>query len=81
MARFAAVTDEDLARARQEPEFRRKLLADNLDVLLDTLNRLRNSSRVADPACARQIREGVELAVKLADLLQEPPKMSPSRAA
>jgi hypothetical protein len=81
MAEFAMVTDEELARARQEPEFRRKLLADSLDVLLATLNQLRSSKQSLDPTCARQIREGVDLAVKLADLLQAAPENGPSRAA
>lgn len=81
MAEFAMVTEEELARARREPEFRRKLLADSLDVLLATLNRMRNSKQVSDPACARQIREGVELAVKLADLLQAAPDTDSSEAA
>lgn len=81
MADFIAVTDEQLARARQEPEFRRKLLADNLETLLTTLNRVRNSRQAADPAYARQIRDGVELAVKLADLLQAIPANGPSKAA
>jgi hypothetical protein len=79
MAAFTAVTEKDLQRARQDPAFRRKLLSDSLEVLLATLNKLRASSRL-DKASARQIRDGVDLAVKLADLLQsaqrqnEPPK-------
>jgi hypothetical protein len=79
MVRFTAVTDQDLARARQDPAFRRKLLSDNLEVLLATLNKLRSAS-ATDKNSARQIRDAVDLAVKLADLLQtakrenEPPK-------
>jgi hypothetical protein len=70
MAEFVPVTDQDLARARQDPAFRHKLLADNLNVLLVKLNRLRNSYNAADPACAHHLRDGVELAVKLANLLR-----------
>jgi hypothetical protein len=81
MADFAVVTDDDLARARQDPAFRRKLLADNLDFLLATLNRLRTSRRATEPAFASQIRDGVQLAVKLADLLQVQADKGPSRAA
>jgi hypothetical protein len=81
MIDFAAVTDEELARAKRDPVFRRKLLAESLDVLLATLNKLRKSGAPADSACARQIREGVDLAVKLADLLQMPAEDGPSRAA
>ena len=83
MADFTVVTDEDLARARQDSAFRRKLLSDNLEVLLATLNKMRASTRVLDKTSARQIRDGVDLAVKLADLLQAAKRESgePSRAA
>ena len=80
MVDFTAVSDEELERARQDPAFRRKLLSDNLEVLLATLNKMRSSSKALDNASASQIRDGVDLAVKLADLLQsekgasEPPK-------
>lgn len=75
MAAFTAVTEEDLERARRDPAFRRKLLSDSLEVLLATLNKMRSSSKL-DKTTARQLRDGVDLAVKLADLLQEakPPK-------
>ncbi len=69
MSKFAAVTDADLARARQDPAFRHQLVAENLDVLIEKLNRLRAGGASAQQA--RQIREGVDLAVKLADLLQQ----------
>lgn len=83
MADFTAVTDEDLARARQDFAFRRKLLSDNLEVLLTKLNRMRAASRVLDKTSAGQIRDGVDLAVKLADLLQAAKRESgeSSRAA
>ncbi len=82
MTDFVAVTEEQLTRARQDPTFRRKLFADSLDVLLGKLNRMRNSqAAAADPACARQIRDGVDLAVKLADLLQATAENGPPQAA
>jgi hypothetical protein len=74
------VTDSDLARARTDPEFRRKLVADSLELLLGELNRLRNRGG-SDPARARQIREGVDLAVKLADLLQRIDRARGQKAA
>jgi hypothetical protein len=76
MAAFTAVTEQDLERARRDPAFRRKLLSDSLEVLLATLNKMRSSSRSLDKTSARQLRDGVDLAVKLADLLQtaKPPK-------
>jgi hypothetical protein len=70
MAAFTAVTEENLERARRDPAFRRKLLSDSLEVLLARLNKMRSSSRSLDKTSARQIRDGVDLAVKLADLLQ-----------
>ncbi len=70
------VTEDDIARARVDPEFRQQLLAGNLERLLDMLNKMRKN-RVTDPASARQIREGVDLAVKLANRLQ---KIGPNAA-
>ena len=64
------VTEDDLARARSDPEFRQQLMAENLERLLEALNKMRRSSDVK-PEAARQIREGVDLAVKLADRLQQ----------
>ena len=69
MTGLGAITDADLARARQDPAFRHQLVADHLDLLLHELNKLRNST--ADAKRARQIREGVDLAVRLANLLQK----------
>ena len=72
---FAPVTDAELARARSDPAFRRQLLSQSLDVLLARLKKLRAAPPPprADKG-ASQIREGVELAVKLAELIQAPPK-------
>ncbi|MEA2974906.1 MAG: hypothetical protein QOF19_426 [Alphaproteobacteria bacterium] len=81
MAEFVPVTDEDLARARRDPAFRHKLLADNLNVLLVKLNRLRNSCSAANRSCARHISDGMELAVKLANLLRAEAENSASRRA
>jgi hypothetical protein len=62
------VSDDDLARARHDPEFRQRLYADNLDRLLEKLNDMRKAGP-DDPARARMIKEGVDLAVKLAERL------------
>jgi hypothetical protein len=64
------VTEDNLARARSDPGFRQRFLAQNLERLLEALNRMRRSG-TPDPNTARHIREGVDLAVKLADRLQE----------
>ena len=45
-------------------------MAENLDRLLEALNRMRRTTD-PKPEVARQIREGVDLAVKLADRLQQ----------
>lgn len=70
MSDFTIITDADLARARQDPQFRQQLLAKNLDRLLVAMARLRSSDNLDDPLPSRQIKEGVQLAVKLANILQ-----------
>ncbi len=81
MSKGTLVTDTDLARARADPAYRHQLVADSLELLLGELNKLR--SRDASAKNARQIREGVDLAVRLAELLQRIPgnRSPPSRAA
>jgi hypothetical protein len=65
------VTEDDLRRARNDPEFRHQLLAHNLERLLEALNDMRKAPEGKSPETARQIREGVDLAIKLADRLQQ----------
>jgi hypothetical protein len=64
------VSDQDLANARSDTAFRQQMMADNLERLLAALKKLRNVAN-PDPQSARQLREGVELAVILADRLQK----------
>ncbi len=45
-------------------------MAENLERLLEALNQMHKVEDV-NPGAARQIREGVDLAVKLADRLQQ----------
>jgi hypothetical protein len=73
------VNDDDLARARSDPAFRQQLLATNLERLLSALNTMRRSNSTS-PKAALQIREGVDLAVKLADRLQQNSKPGPRAA-
>ena len=63
------VTAEELVQARSDADFRQKFLAFHLERLLEALKLLRNSEPNAETA--RQLREGVQLAVKIADRLQE----------
>lgn len=64
------VSEGDLARARIDPAFRQQLLAVNLHRLLTALNRMRRG-KIDRLESARQMGEGVNLAVKLADRLQQ----------
>jgi hypothetical protein len=66
----ALVTDDDLARARSDPGFRQQLMVNKLDLLLAALDSVRRANG-SNPERARQLREGADLAVKLADRLQD----------
>ena len=57
----------DLARVR-DAEFRRQLLTESLERLLAALNRARITA--GEPKPTQQLREGVDLALELADRLQ-----------
>jgi len=63
------VSEKDLARARSDAAFRMQLMAGNLERLLEALKQMRKADD-SSPESARQLREGVDLAVKLADRLQ-----------
>jgi len=65
---YDPVTEDELVRARIDPAFRRRFLAQNLNRLLEALKKMRLAQQTDDTA--RQIREGADLAVKLADRLQ-----------
>ncbi len=67
------VSEQDLARARGDAVFRLQLMAGSLDRLLEALKRMRKAEDTS-PQSARQMREGVDLAVKLADRLQQAAK-------
>jgi hypothetical protein len=68
MSSFSPVTDADLLRARADPAFRQKLLQQSLDALLGRLQKERQTlGSTAEPG---QMREGVALAVQLAELIQ-----------
>jgi hypothetical protein len=68
MSNITLVTDDDLARARQDPAFRYQLVVANLRLLLNEINKLRETR--ADARHCPEIREGVRLAVQLSQLLQ-----------
>jgi len=70
MSSFFPITDSDLARARLDPVFRQRLLAQSLDTLLAGMKKVRGVTPTAACGDAKQLREGVELAVRLAELIQ-----------
>jgi hypothetical protein len=64
------ITQDAIKRSRSDPAYRQHLLAQNLERLLAALNTMRKNNNT-DPVSVRQIKEGVELAVKLADRIQK----------
>jgi hypothetical protein len=68
MDESSLATDSDLARARHDKDFRQRLLTESLELLLGELSKLQRAA--PNDARADQVREGVELAVKLADLVR-----------
>ncbi len=62
------VTEADLVRARTDPAFRHQLMAQSLEALIAALHRARRGE--FRPETVRQIKEGTDLAVTLADRLQ-----------
>jgi hypothetical protein len=63
------ITEDELARARKDPAFRRQFLAHNLDRLLEALKKMRRAGE-QNVDTGHQLREGADLAVKLAERLQ-----------
>jgi hypothetical protein len=66
---FSQITEAELSRARNDPAFRQRLLQQSLDALLGKLQKERQAFRLAT-ASDGQMREGVALAVRLAELIQ-----------
>ena len=66
---MGTISDEDIARSREDPRFKQVLLAKVLEQLLGTLYRLQNDPN-HDEAGARGLREGALMAVQLADLIR-----------
>jgi hypothetical protein len=64
------VTDADLARARRDPAFKQQLLTSSLDRLLAVLYEQQHNCTEADPAQVGRLREGAQLAARLADIIR-----------
>ena len=62
------VTEADLARARTDPAFRHQLMAQSLESLIAALHQARRGE--FRPETVRQIKEGTDLAVTLANRSQ-----------
>jgi hypothetical protein len=82
MRETALATDDEIDRAKQDPEFRQQLLAKNLDQLLGALTKLRGAkaSKAGKAESEAQIREGIDLAVKLSERLHALAPVAPSKA-
>lgn len=65
---FQPITEADLERARVDAPFRQQMVTRSLECLLTELRKLQHAPQ--DAARAGQVREGIELAVKLSDLLR-----------
>jgi hypothetical protein len=72
MVAFAPITEAELALARGDPAFKRKLLEQSLEILLAGLQKMRATPAAKGGASPKQMREAVELAVRLAELIQAP---------
>jgi hypothetical protein len=66
---FSPITEAELIRARHDPAFRHRLLQQSLDTLLGKLQKERQTT-CSTAASEGQMREGVTLAVRLAELIQ-----------
>jgi hypothetical protein len=76
MSPLPPITEAELTRARSDPSFRQRLLQQSLDALLGRLQKERRASPTV-AANDAQMREGVALAVRLAELIQaadDPPR-------
>ena len=69
MSPFSPITEAELSRARNDPAFRQRLLQQSLDALLGKLQKERQASPTTSTNDQR-MREGVALAVRLAELIQ-----------
>jgi hypothetical protein len=67
VARFVTVTEEDLARARVDMRFRQTLLTSKLNELMDALSYHKRGAKPENKELHKQLREGAEMVVKLAE--------------
>jgi len=77
MVTYAPVTEDEPRRAREPTRHSGRSFWLNMEALLAGIKKLRKAPATIGTG-DKQIREGVELAVRLAELIQEPTK--PSRS-
>lgn len=64
------ISEADILRARQDPQFKQALLTKSLERLLETLNRMQRAAHRLPASEAAHMREGALMAVKLADRIR-----------
>jgi hypothetical protein len=66
----AAISEDDILRARKDPQFKQVLLTKSLEHLLDTLHRMQRAAHRLPANEAAHMREGALMAVELADRIR-----------
>ncbi len=70
MPPYSLPSDEEMARARSDSNFRRELLANNLQSLITTMALMKGTPETVNPQLAGQLREGADLALQMSDILK-----------
>jgi hypothetical protein len=65
-----AISEADILRAREDPQFKQLLLTKSLEQLLETLHRMQRAAHRLPASEAAHMREGALMAVKLADRIR-----------
>jgi hypothetical protein len=66
----ATISEADILRARQDPQFKQALLTKSLEQLLETLHRMQRAADRLPTSEAAHLREGALMAVQLADRIR-----------
>jgi hypothetical protein len=74
MSEFIPVTNEILARARNDRGFRHRLVLDHLKELMVAMSKARARAQTEaspDPATISLLNDGAQLAIKLTEMLRD----------
>jgi len=74
---YPIASTRELARARRDPKFRRKLLSTNLNCLSGALQALREGPEADNPDLVPLIREACELVKTMAAVIETLPMPDP----